>query len=138
MAILQNCPEYHQYRAQTTGSSRLPPANITAVCTRSSQQGKRSVDGTFLKLTFTFSEQVPLNCDTVCLDNIAWNLFFAALDLEARIASETLLITLMDLSSLVENNVTLNNALTISPKPQKNCNTGSILSADEQFCCKFA
>ena len=103
-----------------------------------SLQGKRSVgDDTQLVLTFTFSEEVTLNCDADCLDNLALNLYFKAWDLELRIALETIHVTVMNVNSLSEENVTLTDTLVMSGTTQKTCDTGRILSEDETFCCKL-
>ena len=106
---------------------------------RRSLQGKRSVgDDTELELTFTFSEEVPLNCDADCLNDIALNLYFKAWDLELRIALETIHVTVMNVNSLSEENVTLSGTLAINHATQMTCDPGRILSEDETFCCKLA
>ena len=137
MAILRNCTEYQQYQA--SGGQGISQ-DIRVECLNGhSLQGKRSVgDDTQLVLTFTFSEEVPLNCDADCLDNLALNLYFKAWDLELRIALETIHLTIMNENSLDEENVTLSGTLAISDTTQKTCGTGRSLSEDETFCCKLA
>ena len=137
MVILRNCTVYQQYQAS---GGRGIPQDIRVQClNRRSLQGKRSVgDDTELELTFTFSEEVPLNCDADCLNDIALNLYFKAWDLELRIALETIHVTVMNVNSLSEENVTLSGTLAINHATQKACDPGRILSEDETFCCKLA
>ena len=136
MSILRNCTVYQQYQAS---GGRGIPQDIRVQClSRRSLQGKRSVgDDTQLVLTFTFSEEVPLSCDADCLDNLALNLYFKAWDLEIRITLETIHVTVTNVNSLGEENVTLSGTLAINEATRKACDTGRILSEDETFCCKF-
>ena len=63
-------------------------AYIEAQCKKSKRRRKRLVDevGT-LFLTFTFSEEIPFDCDFDCIDRISWTLRFQFFEAQWRVAS---------------------------------------------------
>lgn len=119
------------------GENASIPAFIEAQCSPSRSSGKRSATevGT-LVITFTFSEEIPFDCDFDCLDRIGWILRFQFFEAQWRVASG-LALTITDLETSKQVNVTLNNELQPeSDDPQETCTLGRLLSQDQECCSK--
>ena len=100
----------------------------------SRSSGKRSATevGTLI-ITFTFSEEIPFDCDFDCLDRIGWILRFQFFEAQWRVASG-LALTITDLETSKQVNVTLNNELQPeSDDPQETCTLGRLLSQDQRI-----
>ena len=113
------------------------PAYIEAQCKKSKRRRKRLVDevGT-LFLTFTFSEEIPFDCDFDCLDRISWTLRFQFFEVQWKVASG-LSLTMTNVETSEQLNVTLNEELQPeTDDPQVTCTSGRILSQDQEYCSK--
>ena len=119
------------------GENTPIPAFIEAQCKRSGSRRKRLVaDGGKIFLKFTFSAEIPFDCDFDCLDRISWTLRFQFLDVQYKIASG-LSLTMTDLETSEQLNVTLHEELQPeTDDPQVTCTSGQILSQDQGFCSK--
>ena len=119
------------------GEDTAIPAFIEAQCKRSGSRRKRLVaDGGKIFITFTFSAEIPFDCDFDCLDRISWTLRFQFFEAQWRVASG-LKLTITDLETAEQLNVTLNEELQPeTDDPQVTCTSGRILSQDQGFCSK--
>ena len=130
---------FRQKFKEIYGQDTPIPASIEAQCKRSGSRRKRLVaDGGKIFLKFTFSAEIPFDCDFDCLDRISWTLRFQFLDVQWKIASG-LALTMTDLETSEQLNVTLHEELQPETNdPQVTCTSGQILSQDQGFCSKSA
>ena len=113
------------------------PAFIEAQCRPSESRRKRAVaDNGTLVITFTFSKEIPFDCDDSCLDTISWRLRFQYFEAQWRIATG-LALTFTDLETFEKLNITVEGELQlIDENPQVKCTLGRILSQDQEVCSK--
>ena len=119
------------------GESAPIPAYIEAQCGVSERRHKRLVAdvGTII-LTFTFSEEIPFDCDFNCLDTISWKLRFQFFEAQWRVSSG-LTLTMTDLETSEPLNLTLHDNLQpLKDDPQVTCTSGQMLSQDQEICSK--
>ena len=114
------------------------PAYIEAQCKAGESRRKREVADTgTLVLTFTFSEEIPFDCDDSCLDTISWTLRFKYYEAQWRIATG-LALTFTDLETSEKLDITVTEELELEDEnPQIKCTLGRILSQDQEVCSKF-
>ena len=113
------------------------PAYIEAQCKPMGGRHKRSAAevGT-LVVTFTFSEEIPFDCDFECLDKITWDLRFQFYEAQWRVATG-LVLTVTNLETSEQVNVTLSGELEAdNDEPQITCTSGRVLSQDQDVCGK--
>ena len=130
------CIARQQYQ-KIFGEGAPIPGYIEAQCTESESRSRRSVEnvGTLI-LTFTFSEEIPFDCDIDCLNRISWILRFQFFEVQWRVRSGlTLTMTVLEASEQL--NITLHTELQPqTDDPQITCTTGRILSQDKEICSK--
>ena len=132
----ETCLARQRYK-EIRGEDAPVPAYITAQCKQSAGRHKRSgAEVGTLVLTFTFSEEIPFDCDFDCLDRISWTLRFQFFEAQWRVANGLALsFTKLETSELV--NVTLEGELQAdNDDPQITCTSGQILSQDQEVCGK--
>ena len=124
---------FRKYRGEDT----TIPAFIEAQCKLMGGRHKRSAAevGTLI-VTFTFSEEIPFDCDFDCLDKITWDLRFQFYEAQWRVASGFAL-TITNLETSEQVNVTLNGELEAdNDEPQITCTSGRVLAQDQEVCGK--
>ena len=125
--------KYRQYNEEDT----LIPAYIEAQCKPMGGRRKRSAAevGT-LVVTFTFSEEIPFDCDFDCLDRISWEVRFQFFEAQWRVANG-LALSVTNLETSEQVNVTLKGKLEAdNDDPQITCTSGRVLSQDQDVCGK--
>ena len=130
------CIVRQQYR-KIFGEGAPIPAYIEAQCTEGDSRHRRSVGevGTLI-LTFTFSEEIPFDCDLNCLNRISWILRFQFFEAQWRISSG-LTLAMANLETSEQLNITIHDKLQPqTDDPQIACTTGRILSQDQEVCSK--
>ena len=120
------------------GKGVTVPAFIEAQCKASGSRRKRAVtDNGTLVLTFTFSEEIPFDCDASCLDTISWTLRFQYYEAQWRIATG-LALTITDVETSEQLSITVKEELELETEnPQVTCTPGRILSQDQEVCSKL-
>ena len=114
------------------------PKYIEAKCKQSSSQRKRSAaEVGILVITFTFTEEIPFNCNFDCLDRIGATLRFQFFEVQRRVASGLALsVANLETSELV--NISLQGELQAdNGDSQITCTSGQVLSQDQEFCSKW-
>ena len=132
----QTCLARQRYK-EICGEDAPVPAYIETQCKQSAGRRKRSgAEVGTLVLTFTFSEEIPFDCDFDCLDRISWTLRFQLYEVQWRVSSGLALsATNLETSELV--NFTLQGELQADNNdPQITCTSGQILSEDQEVCSK--
>ena len=125
--------KFREYKGEDTPI----PDSIKAACKRKGGRRKRSAaEVGILVVTFTFSEEIPFDCDFDCLDRIMWGLRFQFYEAQWRVASGFAL-TITDLETSEQVNVTLKGELEAdNDEPQITCTSGRVLSQDQDVCGK--
>ena len=124
---------FRKYR----GADTPIPAYIEAQCKPMGGRRKRSAAevGT-LVITFTFSEEIPFDCDFDCLDRITWGLRFQFYEAQWKVANG-LALSVTNLETSEQVNVTLKGKLEAdNDEPQITCTSGRVLSQDQEVCGK--
>ena len=131
----ETCRPRQEYK-ERFGSNVPIPAHIEFQCRQSGNRHKRSTmeEGTLI-ITFTFSEEIPLNCDFECLDRISWTLRFQFYEIQWMVATG-LTLSVVNLETSEQVNVTLMGELQADSDLQITCGPGQILSQDQRFCSK--
>ena len=131
----ETCRPRQEYRKRF-GSNVPIPAYIDFQCRQSGSRHIRSAtdEGTLI-VTFTFSEEIPFNCDFECLDRISWTLRFQFYEIQWRVATG-LTLSVVNLETSEQVNVTLMGELQAESELQISCALGQILSQDQGFCSK--
>ena len=125
--------KFRQYKGEDTPI----PASIEARCKQNGGRRKRSAAevGT-LVVTFTFSEEIPFDCDFDCLDRISWEVRFQFFEAQWRVANG-LALSVTNLETSEQINVTLKGKLEAdNDDPQITCTSGRVLSQDQDVCGK--
>ena len=131
----KTCLARQRYK-EIHGENAPIPAFIAFQCKQSESRHKRTAAevGTLI-VTFTFSEDIPFDCDVNCFDRISWTLRFQFFEAQWRIATGLALsVTNLETSELI--NVTLQGKLTADDDAQITCTSGQILSQDQEVCGK--
>ena len=135
---METCLARQRFK-EIRGEDAPVPAFIEAQCKSSESRRKRAVansTGT-LVLTFTFSEEIPFDCDDSCLDTISWTLRFQYFEAQWRIATG-LALTLTDLETSQKQNITVKEELQLEDEnPQVTCTPRRILSQNQEVCSKL-
>ena len=132
----ETCLARQKFR-EYKGEDSAIPAYIEGQCKLMGGRRKRSAAevGT-LFVTFTFSEEIPFDCDFDCLDRITWDLRFQFYEAQWKVATGFALIV-TDLETSEQVNVTLKGELeTDNDEPQITCTSGRVLSQDQDVCGK--
>ena len=132
----ETCLARQKFREHRGEDTSIPPY-IEAKCKPMGGRRKRSAAevGT-LVVTFTFSEEIPFDCDFDCLDRISWEVRFQFYEAQWRVASGFAL-TVTNLETSEQINITLNGELQAdNDDPQITCTSGRVLSQDQDVCGK--
>ena len=116
----ETCRPRQEYKKRF-GSNVPIPAHIEFQCRQSGNRHKRSAmeEGTLI-ITFTFSEEIPLNCDFKCLDRISWTLCFQFYEIQLMVATGSTL-SVVNLETSEQVNVTLTGELQADSDLQITC-----------------
>ena len=131
----ETCLARQRYK-EICGEDAPVPAFIIAQCQSESRHKRSAAEVGTLVLTFTFSEEIPFDCDFDCLDRISRTLRFQLYEVQWRVANGLALsATNLETSELV--NFTLQGELQAdNDDPQITCTSGQILSEDQEVCGK--
>lgn len=132
----ETCLARQKFR-ESRGKDTPIPEFIEFQCKQMESRSKRSAAevGTLI-VTFTFSEEIPFDCDFDCLDRITWDLRFQFYEAQWRVATGFNL-TVTDLETSEQINVTLKGELEAdNDEPQITCTSGRVLSQDQEVCGK--
>ena len=135
---METCLARQRFK-EIRGEDAPVPAFIEAQCKSSESRRKRAVansTGT-LVLTFTFSEEIPFDCDDSCLDTMSSTLHLQYYEAQWRIATD-LPLTITDLETSEKHNITVKEVLQLEDdNPQVTCTSGRILSRDQEVCSEL-
>ena len=135
VTLNQTCLARQRFK-EILGEDVPIPAYIEAECKSRESRHKRAIannTGT-LVLTFTFSEEIPLDCNFSCLNRIRWKLRNQYFEVQWKIASGlSLTITYSDISEqlslILEGNLEVE-----SDSPLITCTPGGVLFKDQGYC----
>ena len=131
----EKCRPRQEYKKRF-GSNVPIPAHMEYQCRQSGSRHIRSAsDEGILIITFTFSEEIPFNCDFECLNRIRLTLGFQFYKFQWRFATG-LTLSVVNLETSEQVTLTLMGELQADSDLQITCASGQILSQNQGFCSK--